>query len=83
MEKEFKFINQKDIYQYKFYMIPKELFVNERYISLSPAAILLDDNKYYPLANSVNDMIDDLQKFYLTPTKKEGGFYYGCHKIFD
>ena len=41
MEKDFKFINQKDIYQYKFYMIPKELFVNERYISLSPAAILL------------------------------------------
>ena len=27
MEKDFKFINQKDIYQYKFYMIPKELFV--------------------------------------------------------
>ena len=41
MEKDFKFINQKDIYQYKFYMIPKELFVNERYISLSTAAILL------------------------------------------
>ena len=39
MEKDFKFINQKDIYQYKFYMIPKELFINERYISLSPAAI--------------------------------------------
>ena len=29
------------------------------------------DNKYYPLANRVNDMIDDLQKFYLTPTKKK------------
>jgi hypothetical protein len=43
----------------------------------------VDDNKYYPLANKVNDMIDDLQKFYLTPTKKEGGVYYGSHKIFD
>lgn len=31
----------------------------------------VDDNKYYPLANRVNDMIDDLQKFYLTPTKKK------------
>lgn len=31
----------------------------------------VDDNKYYPLANKVNNMIDDLQKFYLTPTKKE------------
>lgn len=41
MENEFKFINQKEIYQYKFYMIPKELFVNERYTSLSPTAILL------------------------------------------
>ena len=26
---------------------------------------------------------DDLQKFYLTPTKKEGGIYHGGHKIFD
>ena len=43
----------------------------------------VDDNKYYPLANKVNDMIDDLQNFYLTPTKKEGGVYYGGHKIFD
>ena len=43
----------------------------------------IDENKYYPLANKVNDMIDDLQKFYLTPTKKEGGVYYGGHKIFD
>ena len=43
----------------------------------------LDDKKYYPLANRVNDMIDDLQKFYLTPAKKEGGIYYGGHKIFD
>ena len=42
MENEFKFINQKEIYQYKFYMIPKELFVNERYTSLSPATILLE-----------------------------------------
>ena len=33
--------------------------------------------------NRVNDMIDDLQKFYLTLTKKEGGVYYGGHKIFD
>ena len=31
----------------------------------------VDDNKYYPLANKVNNMVDDLQKFYLTPTKKE------------
>ena len=31
----------------------------------------VDDNKYYPLANKVNNMIDDLQKFYLTPTKEE------------
>ena len=43
----------------------------------------VDDNKYYPLANRVNDMIDDLQKFYLTPTKKEGGVYYGGYKNFD
>ena len=41
MKNEFKFINKKEIYQYKFYMIPKELFVNERYTSLSPTAILL------------------------------------------
>ena len=39
----------------------------------------VDDNKYYPLANRVNDMIDDLQKFYLTPTKKECGVYYGSN----
>ena len=31
----------------------------------------VDDNKYYPLANKINNMVDDLQKFYLTPTKKE------------
>ena len=43
----------------------------------------MDDNKYYPLANRVNDMIDDLQKFYLTPTQKEGGVYYGGYKNFD
>ena len=36
----------------------------------------VDDNKYYPLANKVNDMIDDLQKFYLTPTKKENELVY-------
>lgn len=35
----------------------------------------VDDNKYYPLANRVNDMIDDLQKFYLTPTKKNRRIY--------
>ena len=31
----------------------------------------IDNNKYNPLANKINNMIDDLQKFYLTPTKKE------------
>ena len=31
----------------------------------------IDNNKYNPLANRINDMIDDLQKFHLTPTKKE------------
>lgn len=25
----------------------------------------------HPLANKVNNMIDDLQKFYIPPTKKE------------
>lgn len=31
----------------------------------------VEDKKYLPLANKINNMIDDLQQFYLTPTKKE------------
>ena len=42
MENKFKFINQKDIYQYKFYMIPKELFVNERYNEEDDGAYVLN-----------------------------------------
>ena len=41
----------------------------------------VDDNKYYPLANRVNDMIDDLQKFYLTPTKKRIGEFMAVTKF--
>ncbi len=72
MEKEFKFINQKDIYQYKFYMIPKELFVNERYISLSPAAILLYGILLDRLTLSIkNNWVDKNGNIYLIFTRKE------------
>lgn len=72
MEKDFKFINQKDIYQYKFYMIPKELFVNERYISLSPAAILLYGILLDRLTLSIkNNWVDKNGNIYLIFTRKE------------
>lgn len=72
MEKEFKFINQKEIYQYKFYMIPKELFVNERYTSLSPAAILLYGILLDRLTLSIkNNWIDKNGNVYLIFTRKE------------
>lgn len=72
MENEFKFINQKEIYQYKFYMIPKELFVNERYISLSPAAILLYGILLDRLTLSIkNNWIDKNGNVYLIFTRKE------------
>lgn len=31
----------------------------------------VEDKKYTPLANKINNIIDDLQQFYLTPNKKE------------
>lgn len=72
MEKDFKFINQKDIYQYKFYMIPKELFVNERYVSLSPAAILLYGILLDRLTLSIkNNWVDKNGNIYLIFTRKE------------
>ena len=72
MENEFKFINQKEIYQYKFYMIPKELFVNERYISRSPAAILLYGILLDRLTLSIkNNWIDKNGNVYLIFTRKE------------
>lgn len=72
MENEFKFINQKEIYQYKFYMIPKELFVNERYTSLSPAAILLYGILLDRLTLSIkNNWIDKNGNVYLIFTRKE------------
>ena len=72
MENKFKFINQKDIYQYKFYMIPKELFVNERYTSLSPAAILLYGILLDRLTLSIkNNWIDKNGNVYLIFTRKE------------
>lgn len=72
MEKDFKFINQKDIYQYKFYMIPKELFVNERYILLSPAAILLYGILLDRLTLSIkNNWVDKNGNIYLIFTRKE------------
>ena len=72
MENEFKFINQKKIYQYKFYMIPKELFVNERYTSLSPAAILLYGILLDRLTLSIkNNWIDKNGNVYLIFTRKE------------
>lgn len=72
MENEFKFINQKEIYQYKFYMIPKELFVNERYTSLSPAAILLYGILLDRLTLSIkNNWIDKNRNVYLIFTRKE------------
>ena len=71
MEKDFKFINQKDIYQYKFYMIPKELFVNERYISLSPAAILLYGILLDRLTLSIkNNWVDKKRKYLFNIYKK-------------
>lgn len=72
MENEFKFINQKEIYQYKFYMIPKELFVNKRYTSLSPAAILLYGILLDRLTLSIkNNWIDKNGNVYLIFTRKE------------
>lgn len=72
MENEFRFINQKEIYQYKFYMIPKELFVNERYTSLSPAAILLYCILLDRLTLSIkNNWIDKNGNVYLIFTRKE------------
>ncbi len=72
MKNEFKFINQKEIYQYKFYMIPKELFVNERYTSLSPAAILLYGILLDRLTLSIkNNWIDKKGTVYLIFTRKE------------
>lgn len=72
MENEFKFINQKEIYQYKFYMIPKELFVNERYTSLSPIAILLYGILLDRLTLSIkNSWIDKNGNVYLIFTRKE------------
>ena len=72
MEKDFKFINQKDIYQYKFYMIPKELFLNERYISLSLAAILLYGILLDRLTLSIkNNWVDKNGNIYLIFTRKE------------
>lgn len=72
MENKFKFINQKEIYQYKFYMIPKELFVNERYTSLSPAAILLYGILLDRLTLSIkNNWIDKNGNVYLIFTRKE------------
>lgn len=72
MENKFKFINQKDIYQYKFYMIPKELFVNERYTSLYPAAILLYGILLDRLTLSMkNNWIDKNGNVYLIFTRKE------------
>lgn len=72
MENEFKFINQKEIYQYKFYMIPKELFVNNRYTSLSPAAILLYGILLDRLTLSIkNNWIDKNGNVYLIFTRKE------------
>lgn len=70
MENEFKFINQKEIYQYKFYMIPKELFVNERYTSLSPAEILLYGILLDRLTLSIkNNWIDKNGNVYLIFTR--------------
>ncbi|MFR2571110.1 MAG: replication initiator protein A [Clostridia bacterium] len=72
MENEFKFINQKEIYQYKFYMIPKELFVNERYTSLSPTAILLYGILLDRLTLSIKkNWIDKNGNVYLIFTRKE------------
>ena len=72
MENEFKFINQKEIYQYKFYMIPKELFVNERYTSLSPAATLLYGILLDRLTLSIkNNWVDKNGNVYLIFTRKE------------
>lgn len=72
MENEFKFINQKEIYQYKFYMIPKELFVNKRYTSLSPDAILLYGILLDRLTLSIkNNWIDKNGNVYLIFTRKE------------
>lgn len=31
----------------------------------------VEDKKYTPLTNKINNIIDDLQQFYLTPNKKE------------
>lgn len=72
MKNEFKFINQKEIYQYKFYMIPKELFVNERYTYLSPTAILLYGILLDRLTLSIkNNWIDKNGNVYLIFTRKE------------
>ena len=72
MKNEFKFISQKEIYQYKFYMIPKELFVNERYTSLSPTAILLYGILLDRLTLSIkNNWIDKNGNVYLIFTRKE------------
>lgn len=72
MENKFKFINQKDIYQYKFYMIPKELFVNERYKFLSSDAKLLYGILLDRLTLSIkNNWIDKNGNVYLIFTRKE------------
>ena len=72
MKNEFKFISQKEIYQYKFYMIPKELFVNERYTSLSPTAILLYGILLDRLTLSIkNNWIDKNENVYLIFTRKK------------